>query len=342
MTHRLQAEGISAGFIPDCGVLADLSVVDQGATVAPMHRAPWIGEPVPPGSPPHQVLLQGDFFCAPFGDASADGAPLHGWPANGHWTVQDASPAQMMAVLDRTVMGARVTKSLAVRDGHPFVYQTHVFTGGAGRIGAANHAMVSLPHGGMISVSPKVLWRTPPGMVEPDPSRGRSALRYPATATDPHFFPGREGPVDLTLYPFGPAHEDFVVALEPPGAHLAWTAVVRPVEGDCWLSLRRADEAPATMLWHSNGGRDYAPWLGRHRGCLGIEEGFHGPILGADDPDRRDLVLGGERRIRHVTGAFRWPSGARVVAVAVDGGAVIVTGAGGAERRLGYDPGHLA
>ena len=53
-----------------------------------------------------------------------------------------------------------------------------------------------------------------------------------------------------------------MVALEPPGVHLAWTAVVRPVEGDFFLSLRRADKAPATMLWYSNGGRDYAPWSG--------------------------------------------------------------------------------
>ena len=337
----LRAAGISVVFVPDCGMLADLAVTDQGVTVAPMHRAAWAGQEMPAGSPPHQAQLQGDFFCAPFGDASADGAPLHGWPANAHWTVTHATTAGLVAVLDRRAMGARVTKTLTLRDGHPFVYQTHAFDGGAGAIGAANHAMVSLPHGGLICLSPKATFRTPAAAPEPDPARGRSALTYPAAAPDPRRFPGPGGPVDLTSYPFGPAHEDFVVALEPVGAHLAWSAVVRPVERDCWLSLRRADEAPATMLWHSNGGRDYAPWSGRHWGCLGVEEGFHGPILGADDPARRDLVLGGLRRIRHVTGAFRWPSGARVVAVSVQGNAVVITGANGALRRLDYDPGHL-
>ena len=341
MTHVLAARGISAGFVPDCGVLTDLSVTDQGLTVAPMHRAPWVGQAMPAGTPPHLARLQGDFFCAPFADASQDRAPLHGWPANALWRVEQTSPLHLTAMLDRPVMGARLVKTLALRDGHPFVYQTHAFAGGAGRIGAANHAMVSLPHGGLICLSPKASYRTPAQTMEPDPARGRSALRYPGAATDPRRFPGQHGPVDLTTWPFGPAHEDFVVALEPPGAHLAWTAVVRPVEGDCYLSLRRADEAPATMLWHSNGGRDYAPWSGRHRHCLGVEEGFQGPILGTDDLARRDLVLGGTACLRHVTGAFRWPTGCRVVDVAAVDDVLIVTGDDGAERRLGYDPGHL-
>ena len=72
------------------------------------------------------------------------------------------------------MLGARVVKTLRLRDGHPFVYQSHAFTGGAERIGAANHAMVSLPQGGLICLSPKVAWRTPPQTVEPDPARGRS------------------------------------------------------------------------------------------------------------------------------------------------------------------------
>jgi len=143
--------------------------------------------------PPHHAQLQGDFFCAPFGDASHHGAPLHGWPANGHWTVKDASPAHLVAVLDRPVLGAaRRVKTLALRGGHPLVCQTHAFTGGGGRIGAANHAMVSLPHGGLICRSPKARWRTPPQTVEPDPSRGRSALIYQASSDQARaFIPAR-------------------------------------------------------------------------------------------------------------------------------------------------------
>ena len=111
----LRAAGISVVFVPDCGMLADLAVTDQGVTVAPMHRAAWAGQEMPAGSPPHQAQLQGDFFCAPFGDASADSAPLHGWPANAHWTVTEATTAGLVAVLDRRAMGARVTKTLTLR-----------------------------------------------------------------------------------------------------------------------------------------------------------------------------------------------------------------------------------
>ena len=37
--------------------------------------------------------------------------------------------------------------------------------------------------------------------------------------------------------------------------------------------LKNPAELPVTMLWFSNGGRDYAPWSGRHVGVLGIEDG---------------------------------------------------------------------
>jgi hypothetical protein len=43
-----------------------------------------------------------------------------------------------------------------------------------------------------------------------------------------------------------------------------------------------------TMLWHSNGGRDYAPWNGRHKGCLGVEEGAALPNLGLSSRETPD------------------------------------------------------
>ena len=339
----LQAYGTRVGFRPGGGCLTGLVVTDQGLDCVPYHRANWVG-PVPVAAPPHHHWLQGDFFCAPFGDAPADAAPLHGWPANGLWQVETFGTGQLRAVMPRAVMGARLVKELTVRDGLPFVHQRHVFSGGQGRIAAANHAMIALAHGGRITMSPKAAFRTMGHAPEPDPARGRSALRYPATAGDARSFPGANGGlVDLTRYPIGPAHEDFVVALEPVGGHLGWTAVVRPSERDCYLSLRRADAAPATMLWFSNGGRDYPPWSGGHLGCLGVEEGFHGPILGADDPDRRDLVLEphGTVEMRHVTGAICWPSGQPVRSVVAEGATLLVLGEDGAERRVGFDPDFL-
>ena len=70
---RVSAEGISFGFDPGFGLLDGFAVEDRGKTVAPLHRAPWVGtgEALPPGAAPHLAKLGGDFFCAPFAGRTA-------------------------------------------------------------------------------------------------------------------------------------------------------------------------------------------------------------------------------------------------------------------------------
>ena len=98
-------------------------------------------------------------------------------------------------------MGARVLKELTLRDGHPFLYQRHIFEGGAGALPVANHAMVRLPTGGRISYSPKRWAETPTAPLEADPQRGVDPA-YPARSTDLTSFPRADGgTVDLTAYP---------------------------------------------------------------------------------------------------------------------------------------------
>ena len=74
----IEADGISVGFDRTFGMIAELRVVRDGRTISMLHKAPWYGEQMPPDAAPHLGRLAGDFFCAPFGDASADGAPGHG------------------------------------------------------------------------------------------------------------------------------------------------------------------------------------------------------------------------------------------------------------------------
>ena len=68
------------------------------------------------------------------------------------------------------------------------------------------------------------------------------------------------------------------------------------------------------MLWMSNGGRDYAPWSGRHTGVLGIEDGRASPLGHADSCRDNALTRSGVEtafalhdaktiRIRQVVGA---------------------------------------
>jgi hypothetical protein len=342
----LAARGIKAEFWAGTGLLDGFTVSDGGREIAPLHRASWVGtdEVMPPDAAPLMARLGGDFFCAPFG-GHEDGSPLHGWPANTPWTVTRQDEGGLEARLDRQVQGATLTKVLRLCDDHPFVYQTHRFDGGKGRVPVANHANISVLNGALIRTSPKRVWETPKNPQESDPMRGRSILSYPAQAKDPTAFPGAEGPVDLTRYPWGPRHEDFIVGIEAAGSPLGWTAVTRPVEGDLYLSLRNPQVLPMTMLWHSNRGRDYAPWSGRHVGCLGVEEGAAAQMLGISTEAGLGapgfVTLGTTAFVRHAIGAIAWPSGQAVASVAIDGGTLVVTGEGGASRALPFDTAFL-
>lgn len=341
---ELHAAGIRCAFDRRTGLLDGFTVTDAGINITPLHRAPWVGtaEVMPPDAAPHMERLGGDFFCAPFA-ASEGNSPLHGWPANSIWSVADENGAQLHAVLDRKVFGATVTKELSLRDAHPFVYQRHRFTGGSGHVSVANHANISLLSGGLIRTSPKRSWETTKEPQESDPDKGRSNLVYPAQTDDPTKFPGLDGRVNLTEFPWNPRHEDFVIGIEAPGHTLGWTAVTRPVQGDVYLSLRNPRELPMTMLWHSNGGRDYPPWSGRHVGCLGVEEGAAAHMLGVSS--EADLVGPGAlpldpttpSSVRHVIGAIAWPSGEPVVDIAVNDTSLVVIGANGAKRNVPFD-----
>jgi hypothetical protein len=348
----LTAAGVRLVFEPRAGLVATMTVRDGGRDIAVLHKAPWVDDPsaLPDDISPHLARLAGDFFCAPFAQVSGDGSAMHGWPANGDWAAlppdrPDASRGRW--VLRQSVAGATVIKDLSLSDGHPFLYQRHLFIGGSGVIPAANHAMVRLPGGGHLRFSAKRFFESAPRPQETDPARGRSQLAYPARAADPRAFPlAAGGTADLTRYPWGPAHEDFVVGVEAAGSPLGWTAVTRIGMGDLYLSLRHPRATPMTMLWHSNGGRDYAPWSGRHLGCLGVEEGAALPMLGLGAGETPDpLTAAGQAtglalspdsvaEMRHVIGMIAWPSEEPVASVQSLGGLLRVTGEGGASRDL--------
>ncbi len=344
----LAASGIRASFWANVGLLDGFTVTDGGFEISPLHRAPWVdeGKAMPEDTAPHMLRLGGDFFCAPFAGREG-GSALHGWPANAPWTVTRVKNGRLEARLDRLVQGATLTKTLHLHDDHPFVYQTHRFDGGTGRVPVANHANISVKNGALIRASPKYCWETPKDPQESDPAHGRSLLSYPARTTDPTAFPGIAGAVNLMSYPWGPRHEDFVIGVEAAGSTLGWTAVTRPVEGDLFLSLRDPHALPMTMLWHSNGGRDYAPWSGRHFGCLGVEEGAAAQMLGVsteadvNGPGFLSLRAGKTITVRHAIGAIAWPTGEAVASVAIEGGNLVVTGEGGATRTLPFDTAFL-
>jgi hypothetical protein len=339
---EIVARGITARLAEDLGRLDAFEVIDEGRVVAPLHRAPWVGtsEEMPEDAAPLMTGLGGDFFCAPFAQSEGE-SPLHGWPANVPWEIALATPDSVRAVCSRAVYGATLIKELTVLDDHPFVYQRHIFIGGNGRVTAANHGNVSVPHGAHIRTSAKSHWETPATPQETDPARGRSSLSCPARSDDATAFPtAAGGSADLTTYPWFDRSEDFAIGVEAKDSPLGWTAVTRCNEGDLYLSLRHPRHVPMTMLWHSNCGRDYAPWSSRHAGCLGVEEGAADDMLGLSTeadlagPGALTLSPFGSVEMRHVTGAIAWPSGAPVANVSVCAETLTIEGEDGSIRRI--------
>ncbi len=354
MAHvEIEANGIKARVELLFGMISELVVERDGRQISMLHRAPWVGENIalPDGAGPHLGGLAGDFFCAPFGDASADGAPGHGWPANTTWTHLGTERAGKETVarfrLDRKAMGAELVKELRLVDGHPFLYQRHIFTGGrAENMSVANHAMVSLPNGGQLSFSQKRWWETPAAPLESDPARGRSLLACPAKATDPVHFPlAAGGEADITRYPFASRHEDFAVGVEAKGSRLGWTTVAREKEGDLFISLRNPARLPVTMLWFSNGGRDYAPWNGRHVNCLGVEEGLRElnnlPPAASGVPTGLTLDPGGTTEVRHIIGCVPWDNVGKIASLTETRHGIDVTPASGPAVTIPCDPAFL-
>ncbi|MEQ8481756.1 MAG: hypothetical protein RIC18_13945 [Hoeflea sp.] len=282
---EFQLSDLSFAIDISVGHLMHFTVVEEGRLLSPLHRAPWVDDPdavFEETTPANVRRLSGDFFCAPFGRNDVEPGPTHGWPANSAWSHSgtEESEDRLTAVftLERTVMGATVEKRLTLRAGHPFLYQEHRLSGGEGAISVAHHVMVRMEAGGRLAVSPKAFACTPDEALEPDAARGRSILAYPAEASDLRSFPLADGDTaDLGQFPPGEFHEDFVTLVEAPtdgpGAAPGWSVVSRNTEQDRVLVLKNAAELPVTMLWMSNGGRDYAPWSGRHTGVLGIEDG---------------------------------------------------------------------
>mgnify|MGYP000055597885 CR=1 FL=1 len=360
--HTITAPGVSLTLDLDVGHIRRFEVETGGRKLTPLHTAPWVEDKAITGDPeiePCLKYLSGDFFCAPFASSNVEaGSPAtHGWPANSRWEVLDEETrgdrTTARYVLTRPVMGARITKEISLRGGHPFAYQRHTFDGGEGEVSAASHGMTRFSSRGRLSFSPKAYADIPSLAQEPDPSRGRSLFKCPARFTDLTKLPLADGSeVDLHDYPVAEGHEDFLMLVEAKDSPLGWAAALRPPEKDIMLSLKNPADYPVTFLWFSNKGRYYAPWSSRHAGVLGIEEGRaysaygHKASIEENELSRAGIptsvMLGGSVSLRHAVGGIPLPGGWREVAgIAAGDGVLRVTGDTGETIEVPYDPGFI-
>jgi hypothetical protein len=344
----------------DGGQLGPVKFRIGGRTVEPFSTAPWCGTSEARKLIPLLRELRGDFFCAPFGDGPAwhgESHPPHGEPANGRWNIKKSGPGCLTATLQTRVRPGRITKIVAARPGETNLYQAHLLEGFRGSMCLGHHAMLDFIRNGpgRISTSKLRLAQVLPAPFENPVTGGYSSLKEGAWFRRLDKAPvATGGTTDLTCFPAREGFEDLVMVHHKDEDDFAWAAVVFPEKKFVWFALKNPAHLASTVLWHSNGGRHYAPWNGRHRGVLGIEDVtayFHLGLAAslADNPWKKKgiptaLALGGRNptRIPYIMGVAPLPAGFDCVrAIQRTGSGIHLSAASGAVIDHVVDSGFL-
>lgn len=247
-------------------------------TVEPFHTASWCDKPEAKKLIPLLRELRGDFFCAPFGDGPAwrgELHPPHGEPANSDWKVTLTEPGRLVAELQTRIRPGTITKIIEAREGETNLYQTHLLDDFKGEMCLGHHAMLEFKRNGpgRLSTSKLRLAQVLPAQFENPAKGGYTSLKQGAWFRSLDRVPMANGEkTDLTRYPAREGFEDLVMLHHKDAEDFAWSAVVFLDKNFVWFALKNPAHLASTVLWHSNGGRNYAPWNGQHRGVLGVED----------------------------------------------------------------------
>lgn len=289
-SYKIESDSVTAWISELGGQLAPVRFQLPNGPVEPFSVAPWAEEDI--DLPPILKALRGDFFCLPFGGNDerylGEKHPVHGETANLRWSLDSSTEGAVQMSVDTTVRKGHVNKEIFVLPGQTAIYQRHTISGMSGPMSLGHHAMVRFRSPGFVSVSPFGFGQVFPAEFENPVQGGYSALKPGATFGDLTRVPALDGSfADLSHYPEREGFEDLVMVYSALGSTFAWTAVHFPEEGYVWYSLKDPRILTGTVLWHSNGGRHYSPWSGRHRGVLGLEEvtsSFHWGLAGSVGP----------------------------------------------------------
>ncbi len=244
-----------------------------GGDLQPYSLSPWKPGEIE-GLDPLLDVLRGDFLCLPFGPQPQ--GPAHGQTSCESWTVEASGPTWVRLALEAQDVGARVTKTVCVRQGQFALFQEFEFSGLVGAFSYGTHPVLDLsglpPASARLSHGPLVWSSVYPGVFS-DPGAGETQILQPgAEFSELDAIPTIDGGVaDLSRYPTPSPHEDLVMLCHRGDARgVGWTAVSAP--GFVWCALKDVRDFPSTVLWISNGGRSAPPWNGRHLGRLGVED----------------------------------------------------------------------
>ncbi|WP_224814819.1 hypothetical protein [Hasllibacter sp. MH4015] len=317
---------------------------------SPLHVAPWRDEPEVQDDPNVADVdkrLAGDFFCMPFGRDDVHGHPIHGPTANAPWLMLNAEGSKGVFANTLPKMGDAVVAK-EIRLVGESLLQRHIIDKGRGDVTFAHHPMVRMEEGGRLSFSRKRAAMTDPVAQH----AGHNLWALNQVRGDLNLDCEDGGQWDLRTYPAGHVVEDFCTLVESRDNTLGWTCVMRNAEADMLLVLKDPAMMPVTMLWISNGARDFPPWNSRHTGVLGIEDGraLGGQGLAAAARDNRlsamdvptVLPLGEVHVIRHAMVSLPRPPGwSELSAVVLSRGTLTLREASGAEIAVPFPEGHF-
>ena len=286
-SFQISTNSVQAFLTESGGQLAPVVFYLADRRIEPFSVAPWWNEHL--DLPPILGVLRGDFFCLPFGGNDepylGEQHPIHGETANVKWALTTSSPTEITMEMTTTIRKGRVQKKVWVVPNQTAVYQRHTITEMEGSMSLGHHAMLHFQSLGCVSVSPFGFGQVFPGQFENPVEGGYSSLKPGARFSSLTEVPlATGGLADLSKYPAREGFEDLVMVYSKAGSDFAWTAVHFEEEGHVWFSLKDPRVLSGTVLWHSNGGRHYAPWSGRHRARLGLEEvtsSFHWGLAGS-------------------------------------------------------------
>ena len=274
-----------ARMVPVGAMLTDLNLqLPDGRMVAPLHKAPWLGEALPDDVPPLLTGLQGEWPCVPFGsspegslagDWAVSSPPPDPWPhgfaAHHAWQISSNGPSEAQA-------------EILYPDGDPVHHLTRRVCGVAGSARVEIDLEIHMRRASTLPVGVHPVFRLPDrvGAARICPGRYERVYCYPGdTGGRPAF--SASGPFrfdTLTDLDFDP--------LNLPYASRSETLLLLSGTDGSFALENRAEQYrltldwdarafPSLMLWISNGGRLAHPWSGRHR-ALGVE-----PICSAFD-----------------------------------------------------------
>lgn len=338
---RLKSDRVTAFLTRLGGHLGPVTFATEAGSVQPYAVAPWSREKLADGTAPVLRVLRGDFFCAPFGGNGTawhgEKHPAHGETACRTWALRQLTAsgggAELTAELRPRIRPGRIVKHLTLHPGETNLYCRHDLQGFTGPMCLGHHAMLKFPAeegAGRIALSP---WHH--GQVCPRPFENAAEGGYFALRPGARFRAldrvqlAHGGQADLSAYPARAGFEDLVMVsarISQTGRVVpAWTTVTFPRQRYVWFALKEPRILASTVLWHSNGGRHYPPWNGRHRCVLGLEEVtgyFHfglaesaapNPLSRAGVPTTLTLHPDRPLSVRYVMGVAAVPAGFDIV-----------------------------